>query len=347
MQINNGNENSNTNDNDDFFEENDKSARVAEPTTPATNGHQNAKKVDLKNEKQVLKETEKEDVAILKPFPKSLPLQATSCPISCIASCAPRTDTVSDGSLSIVETANALECGDFVKDFASFETIVQNLMDLSTNGYTLFLPTNNAYSRLPKNLIDHFKKNPMELNQLIENHFIMSSHTLEDMRIASQLEPRAMNAKLRITSTNDLGVTVNGQRLVSANQKGPQSGVIHTIDGLLYPIANKDIMQTLKSCNRFDGFVTLADGTGISDILSKGGPYSVFVPSNEALQKIPDSDLNKIRSNLTALKGNLVEANVSPLYRADIPASNGVIHVLDWILKPEDHDWCENILLPR
>ena len=45
--------------------------------------------------------------------------------------------------------------------------------------------------------------------------------------------------------------------------------------------------------------------------------------------------------------GRLVEANVSPLYRADIPASNGVIHVVDWILKPTDRDWCENVILPR
>lgn len=45
--------------------------------------------------------------------------------------------------------------------------------------------------------------------------------------------------------------------------------------------------------------------------------------------------------------GRLVEVNVSPLYRADIPASNGVIHVVDWILKPDDRDWCNGVILPR
>lgn len=33
------------------------------------------------------------------------------------------------------------------------------------------------------------------------------------------------------------------------------------------------------------------------------GPFTVFVPSNEALQKVPDSDLEIIRNNMTALKG--------------------------------------------
>lgn len=33
------------------------------------------------------------------------------------------------------------------------------------------------------------------------------------------------------------------------------------------------------------------------------GPYTLFVPSNDALQKIPDVDLDSIRNNMTALKG--------------------------------------------
>lgn len=36
------------------------------------------------------------------------------------------------------------------------------------------------------------------------------------------------------------------------------------------------------------------------------GPFTLFVPSNEALQKIPDVDLDFIRNNMTALKGELL-----------------------------------------
>jgi hypothetical protein len=45
--------------------------------------------------------------------------------------------------------------------------------------------------------------------------------------------------------------------------------MIHVIDGILYPNSDKDIMETLKSCNRLDGFVTLAEGTGFSDTLKQ------------------------------------------------------------------------------
>lgn len=38
-------------------------------------------------------------------------------------------------------------------------------------------------------------------------------------------------------------------------------------------------------------------------LFNLAGPFTVFVPSNEALQKVPDSDLDIIRNNMTALKG--------------------------------------------
>ena len=101
---------------------------------------------------------------------------------------------------------------------------------------------------------------------------------MKDMKAGSTsasmltVKPRATSAKLTVSKKADKAMTVNGQRIKLMNQKGPMGGVVHVLDGLLYPVADKDIMKTLKSCNRFDGFVTLAEGTGIGDSLSKGEP---------------------------------------------------------------------------
>ena len=43
--------------------------------------------------------------------------------------------------------------------------------------------------------------------------------------------------------------------------------------GALTPAANSklpDIMDTLRQCDKFDGFVTLAEGTGLTQILKQG-----------------------------------------------------------------------------
>ncbi|GFR15380.1 transforming growth factor-beta-induced protein ig-h3 [Trichonephila clavata] len=118
------------------------------------------------------------------------------------------------------------------------------------------------------------------------------------------------------------------------------------------------------------------------------GPFTVFLPSNEALTKIPSEELAILKENVTLLREfleyhivqgayfsgdlkdgqylttihqktpirvgvrvdgcyrRLVEANNSPLFKADIPTKNGVIHVIDWILRPSDLSWCEGVILP-
>ena len=62
------------------------------------------------------------------------------------------------------------------------------------------------------------------------------------------------------------------------------NGRIHIIDGLLaeWPALTApqaqplDILDTLKQCDKFDGFVTLAEGTGLASILKQGEFYSLF-----------------------------------------------------------------------
>lgn len=65
--------------------------------------------------------------------------------------------------------------------------------------------------------------------------------------------------------------------LVNAPTAG---GRIHVIDGVLdwtpaqtgagQQAKLLDIMDTLKQCDKFDGFVTLAEGTGLTQILKQG-----------------------------------------------------------------------------
>lgn len=81
-------------------------------------------------------------------------------------------------------------------------------------------------------------------------------------------------------------ITITDRR-ASTNQTTEQNaekagGRIHVIDGFLdWPTltaANSgfaqtkplDIMDTLKQCDKFDGFVTLAEGTGLTQILKQG-----------------------------------------------------------------------------
>ena len=173
-------------------------------------------------------------------------------------------------SMTIKEFAARLGADAIFSMFPGMEDQMQNVVDFANAGYTIFLPSNEAVSRLPKTLINRLKSKPEELKKLIENHVSDEKQSLKSMKSSLVMNPRASNSRLRVTKLGSSSITVNGQRVTQMDQRGPMGGSVNVLDGVLYPTADKNVMETLKSCNRFDGFVTLAEGTGLGDTLSKG-----------------------------------------------------------------------------
>jgi uncharacterized surface protein with fasciclin (FAS1) repeats len=107
------------------------------------------------------------------------------------------------------------------------------------------------------------------------------------------------------------------------------------------------------------------------DVLKRPGPLTVLAPSDEAFAKIPKADLDALMKDkaklATVLKYHVLAGNVSAadlkmmkdfgtvqgqriqisstgatlkvnnavIVKADVPASNGVIHVIDTVLMPK------------
>ncbi len=213
----------------------------------------------------------KDEDSMVKPFPPSQQDFRNTCPSvqTCQQQCAPNTDSLIADSSNIREIITQLNADSLINTFPTLEVELQNIIDFSsTNGYTIFLPSNNAISRLPRSLFEFWKNNVQTLTPLLDNHVLETAQSIEDMRVAEIIQPRS-GGKLRVSRAHNDSYTVNGERIAIANQIGPSGGMIHVIDGILYPNSDKDIMETLKSCNRLDGFVTLAEGTGFSDTLKQ------------------------------------------------------------------------------
>lgn len=173
-------------------------------------------------------------------------------------------------SMTIKEFAARLGADAIFSMFPGMEDQMQNVVDFANAGYTIFLPSNEAVSRLPRTLVNRLKSKPEELKKLIENHVSDEKQSLKNMKSNLVMNPRANNSRLRVNKLSSSAITVNGQRVTQMDQRGPMGGSVNVLDGILYPAADKNVMETLKSCNRFDGFVTLAEGTGLGDTLSKG-----------------------------------------------------------------------------
>ena len=131
-----------------------------------------------------------------------------------------------------------------------------------------------------------------------------------------------------------------------------------------------DIVETAVSAGQFKTLVTALQEADLVDTLKGDGPFTVFAPTDAAFAKLPAGALDallKDKSKLSAVltyhvvPGKVMAAQVKPgdvktvqgqslhvstnggsvmvdnakVTKADINASNGVIHVIDTVMLPK------------
>ena len=130
----------------------------------------------------------------------------------------------------------------------------------------------------------------------------------------------------------------------------------------IYPLAKEAGFKTLTAA---------VEAAGLQETLTDGGPFTVFAPTDEAFAKLPEGTVEKLLANPEQLKqvllyhvvsGNVMAADVVKLdsaetlngakvainakdgvkindanvIKTDIGASNGVVHVIDTVLIPQN-----------
>lgn len=135
---------------------------------------------------------------------------------------------------------------------------------------------------------------------------------------------------------------------------------------------SKNIVETAVAAGNFNTLAKALTEAGLVEELQKEGPFTVFAPTDEAFAKLPKgtlesllkdkealkkillyhvvsgkvmaSDVVKLKS-ATTLEGNNVKITINDgnvminnakVIKADVSASNGVIHVIDTVLIPEN-----------
>lgn len=138
---------------------------------------------------------------------------------------------------------------------------------------------------------------------------------------------------------------------------------------------NKDIVDTAVSAGSFNTLVAAVQAAGLEETLRGEGPYTVFAPTDEAFAALPDgtvemlllpenkdklvailtyhvvpgkvtsADVLKVKEAKSvngkgipiAVKDGKVHVDNATVVTADIMASNGVIHVIDAVIIPDDN----------
>lgn len=139
--------------------------------------------------------------------------------------------------------------------------------------------------------------------------------------------------------------------------------------GSAVPAANT-IAGIVANDPNFSTLLAAVQAAGLTQTLAQPGPYTVFAPTNAAFAKVPADQLTALLNNPEQLRavllyhvvpgrvtaaqvtrltsartaqgadlsvsasGGTVRINDATVTRADIRASNGIIHVIDTVLLP-------------
>ena len=121
----------------------------------------------------------------------------------------------------------------------SFKTLAKLLTDADLiavmkgpGPYTVFAPTDEAFAKVPKDVLDGLARNKAKLQEVLKYHVLTSKWTTDDMKLVKQTG--TVQGKPVTFATSGGALTVNGAKVIKPNIDCT-NGMVHAIDAVLLP----------------------------------------------------------------------------------------------------------------
>jgi len=236
--------------------------------------------------------------------------------------------------------------------------------------FTVFAPTDEAFAKLGKDAIADLLKpeNKSKLVGILTYH-VVADRVLAEKVVATKSLTSVQGQALAIVVDGGK-VKVDGANVVKTDIAA-SNGVIHVIDSVLMPRSDS-IVDVAAKAGMFTTLLAAANAAGLADTLAKDGPFTIFAPTDEAFAKLgkdaiadllkPENkaklaailkhhvvagkvmaaDAKKVKEAKTIegtmlalrMDGDSLRVGEAKVVKADIGASNGVIHVVDAVIVP-------------
>lgn len=296
-------------------------------------------------------------------------------------------DSVIVGDLEL--PAPPMSLVDVATENGNFETLIAALvatdldMDLGNldNSYTVFAPTDAAFAELGQDAIDALLADPETLSDILLYHVIGGDPILADAAISVA---QSDDSVVEMANGDNAGLSLSGDDLlintstVTTANVLADNGVIHVVDKVMMPpepvYTGVTITAAAVSQDRFSTLVGLLQDANLAATLDdEAGTFTVFAPTNEAFDAVPQETMDALAADpalleevllthvvsgaavdsVTAytLNGTTVETvstneigieivdgmlqvGGANVTEADLNATNGVIHVIDSVIIP-------------
>ncbi|XP_048388572.1 periostin-like isoform X7 [Stegostoma tigrinum] len=259
--------------------------------------------------------------------------------------------------------ADVIEVTDELSSLRAAATASGLLEILGKDGhYTVFAPTNEAFDKLSKDVLERILSDPVALKAML-NYHILNSVQCSEAIMSGSTYATLEGTNIEIGCDGD-SLTVNGQKMVNRKDIVTSNGVIHLIDKVLIPDAAMQVLELTSG--KQTTFYDLVKETGISSDLRESGEYTILAPMNDAfnadimgldqrlLKLILRNHILKLKvvlnelysgQRLETLGGNFLRVFIyrtavcienSCMVRGSKEGRNGVIHQIRKVIVPAE-----------
>eukprot|EP00091_Calanus_sinicus_P004503 TRINITY_DN14830_c0_g1_i1.p1 TRINITY_DN14830_c0_g1~~TRINITY_DN14830_c0_g1_i1.p1 ORF type:complete len:332 (-),score=119.18 TRINITY_DN14830_c0_g1_i1:618-1508(-) len=217
---------------------------------------------------------------------------------------------------------------DTVRDLGGHEFLIlldeNDMLDTLKNNMTVFVPTNDAIEDFHRDLVElnsidsdkdtvyniddglqsRRKKRDLTITEAPRLQDIILAHMTKGFVSATDMEDEALveteaaeNGKIRMNVYNTYPqkvIMANCAKVISRNNFAT-NGIVHMVDKVIVP-AKHTVGQIISQDLGFEQFSEALDKSGLLSKLSEEGQYTVFAPSDEAMDKLDTNIKERLMS---------------------------------------------------
>ena len=159
--------------------------------------------------------------------------------------------------------------------------------------FTVFVPTDVAFSNLTQELTDKLLSDESDGLWLPQLQDLMLYHVIEGRTFTSDITDGSMARSINFSgdsmSFDQDPLRIDDSSFFLDSDVEVENGVLHAIDKVLTPPSvTKNVEEILRSLGGVSRWLAAMDGARLSgSLLSGPGPYTVFVPTDSAFDLLP------------------------------------------------------------
>ncbi|XP_032411158.1 transforming growth factor-beta-induced protein ig-h3 [Xiphophorus hellerii] len=183
---------------------------------------------------------------------------------------------VSSDMQSIIDVDDDLETLRAAFAAAGLSTLLE-----SPGQYTIFAPTNDAFTKIPRETLNRILGDPVALKDLLNYHMLKQLQCAESIVSGTSVETLQGTA-LEVGCDGDQ-MTLNGNAVVTKKDQLGTNGVIHYISQLLIPDSAKTLLELAEDSSVSTATRLFVDA-GLSSHLRGSEALTMLAPLNDAFK---------------------------------------------------------------